>query len=138
MGCIWKVSEDDRLCRYCTRIVKCTSVKRDCVLKSTEYVEAMNTLVGSDIRKRGNYWKVARCRFMVMYRMSLDGFSQDVIGEAVCRARCLVSYANSVMADFLSVPWSYPWEMEMWQKYEETINLMKDERIKENSEVVAV
>lgn len=138
MSCVWNVTEEDRLCRYCTRNAHCVLARKNGVLPSTQYLEVMNDLVGEDIRKKGHHTRLAHCRYMVMYQMSRDGFSQDCISRVVQRARCIVPYGKTMVADMLSVPLSYSWEAEIWHKYEETINSMKDENIRQASEVVAV
>lgn len=138
MSCVWNVKVEDRLCRYCTRSARCVSALMNGILPSKQYVEVMNELVGEDITKKGRHWRLAHPRFMVMYKMYLDGFNQNCIADVVKRERCTIVHGCYAVRTFLDVPNSYVWEVELWNKYEETINAIKDENIRKASEVVAV
>ena len=138
MSCVWNVKVEDRLCWYCTRSARCASALQNGILPPKQYVEVMNKLVGENITKKTRHWRLAHPRFMVMYKMYLDGFTQKCIAGAVGLGRCTVVHGCSAVRTFLDVPNSYVWEVELWNRYEETINALKDENIRKATKMVAV
>jgi len=138
--CIWDVAPEKRRCVYCSFGGGCPkrAAAKEPYLPAEEYVEAMNEIVGVDIRRKTRKRPWPQWRFLVAYQMAHDGFSHSKIGEALGIDRCTVLYGVSAIANVMDLPQVYPYEMSIWEEYQKSINLLKNENVKEGSEVVAV
>lgn len=158
--CIWKVSEMDRHCDFCT-YNKCYERKSLFIRKEAEekaeeevlpeipdaekheiwwtYLHIMNQILGGDIRSRCRRAELVWGRNFVAYQLHKEhGYSFVKIGYVINRDRTTVMYAISTVKQFLCYRRMYPKQLLIWEKFQKMIHLLKSSAYEKDSEMVVL
>lgn len=124
--CIWKVAPEDRLCKYCSYVKGCEvrliyGKKVGVSEHLDEYVSAMNDIVGGNIIRRSRDKRLVWGRYLVSYKLSLDGFSNMSIGRMLGLDRCSIIHALAMVGEMMNSPMMYLKEMEIWDNFNKKI-----------------
>lgn len=126
--CIWKVSESDRRCEYCSYRGGCEKYpegveKEDIRSVADRYVRAMSEIVGQDILMRTRSSLLVWARNMVAYQLRREGYTVTAVGSCLGLNHSSVTHCMSRVNEMLSHPIFYPRETRIWQKFKETLSL---------------
>ena len=124
--CIWNVKPDERHCRYCTYVKGCEVRliygKKVGVSDNFEaFVTTMNEVVGGDILSRSRNTVLVWGRYLVAYKLSLEGFSEKSIGKMLGLDRVSIIHALRRVGEMMASPMMYLKEMEIWDTFNESL-----------------
>lgn len=126
--CIWKVSESDRRCEYCSYRGGCERYpkgkeKEDVRSVAERYVEAMSDIVGQNILIRTRSILLVWARNMVAYQLRLEGYSVTAVGECLGLNHSTVTHCASRMKEMLERPKMYAKEARIWTEFQKRLSL---------------
>lgn len=125
--CIWKVSEEDRLCEYCSYRKGCEKYP---VRESPEgmagyYVEVMSEIIGRNVLDRSRNRDLVWGRNMIAYQLLRSGLSLSEVGRLLGMDHSTMHYCKGQVAKMLSMPSMYVREIDIWNQFQERIILNK-------------
>ncbi len=126
--CIWKVAPEDRMCKYCTYVRGCEvrliyGKKVGVSEHLDEYVRVMGEVVGGDILKRSRAREMVWGRYLVAYKLSLEGFSNRSIGEMLGLDRVSIIHALEMVGGMMEHPMMFLKEMNIWDKFNDSLEI---------------
>lgn len=125
--CIWKVSESDRRCEYCSYRGGCEKypkgvMKEDVRVVAERYVRVMTDIVGQDILKTRRLLPVW-ARNMVAYQMRQEGYPVVAVGDCLGLNHSTITHCAGRVRDMLSHPRLYTQEIRIWNRFKEALSL---------------
>lgn len=122
--CIWSCKVEERRCEYCSYRKGCEKFPNAERLDlKARYVDKMSEIVGMDILTRVRCTTLVWARYMVAYQMRQEGFTTGAIGKLLHMDHSTVTYAVKRINMMFDFPRFYPKELEIWQKYRESLYL---------------
>lgn len=121
--CIWKVSEEDRLCEYCSYRKGCEKypIKRLPDGMAGWYVSVMCEIVGGNILEKSRKWNLVWGRNIVAYSLANKGFSLSKIGGYLGMDHSTVLHCRRQVEQMLKAPCMYRAETEIWNIFNKAI-----------------
>lgn len=121
--CIWKVSENDRLCGFCTYHGGCESREMHETVEEAgrRYMSVIFGITGRDVRERSREREVVCARNMLFYQLNQDGYTLSEIGRFIGFDHATVYHGREQMKNMLEYSGMYPYEMSIWEKFQKSI-----------------
>lgn len=118
-SCIWNTPIKDRHCEYCTFRGGCEKypVTRDILEVLSDYGGKMTQVLCQDIWSPSRRSELVWGRYLVMYRLHLDGYSKSRIGKVMGMDHTTVMHGINQVTKMLQMPNMYPEEMKIWTKF---------------------
>lgn len=129
---------DDKLIRRCIALPKeeklilikhlqCTMMdeREDDGSRFHTLFQAATKLVGGGIISDSKLKKPVIGRMLISYKMREEGYSYKTIGKYLKRSRGSIRKLWNNMDDALSLPLIYQYEVECWNKFNESLNEKK-------------
>ena len=129
---------DDKLIRRCIALPKeeklilikhlqCTMMdeREDDGSRFQTLFQAATKIVGGGIVSESKLKKPVIGRMLISYKMREEGYSYKTIGKYLKRSRGSIRKLWNNMDDALSLPLIYQYEVECWNKFNESLNEKK-------------
>ena len=129
---------DDKLIRRCIALPKeeklilikhlqCTMMdeREDDGSRFHTLFQAATKIVGGGIISDSKLKKPVIGRMLIVYKMREEGYSYKTIGKYLKRSRGSIRKLWNNMDDALSLPLIYQYEVECWNKFNESLNEKK-------------
>lgn len=129
---------DDKLIRRCIALPKeeklilikhlqCTMMdeREDDGSRFHTLFQAATKIVGGGIVSESKLKKPVIGRMLISYKMREEGYSYKTIGKYLKRSRGSIRKLWNNMDDALSLPLIYQYEVECWNKFNESLNEKK-------------
>lgn len=85
------------------------------------YVTRMNELLGINILQEDRHFDWLWGRNCVIWKMTLDGFTEKQISEVVSLNLSTICNSRKNMKAVMQLPHAYPAVLDLWNKFNETI-----------------
>lgn len=116
--CIWKINEEYRMCEYCCYPHHCEAhPEAKKTIPSETIIEAMNSILGEDIRQRCRRSELVWARNMVAYRLMLNGLKQEEAASLLGLNRTTMVHCHKQVRNMLDYPKSYIEEFRLWKRF---------------------
>lgn len=130
-NCIWGLSQRKRHCEFCSYGGGCDRNEAKATEKNledrlTDYCEKMNAIIDGDIRDHSRISKLVWGRYIVAYQLRKDGYSLSKIGEMLNMHHSSVMHAVFSVNSMLCTPFAYPYELEIWEEFQKSLNLQHE------------
>lgn len=129
---------DDKLIRRCIALpreeklilikhLQCTMMdeREDDGSRFHTLFQAATKIVGGGIVSESKLKKPVIGRMLISYKMREEGYSYKTIGKYLKRSRGSIRKLWNNMDDALSLPLIYQYEVECWNKFNESLNEKK-------------
>ena len=113
--CIWKVSENERMCMFCTYMDGCE--KRPPQSMASWFIDVMNGIVGGDILDNDRRKVYVWARNIVAYQLRRMGMTQEQIGSVMGLNHSTVHHCLVSMEKMLTFPKMYSNEYSMYNEF---------------------
>ena len=126
--CIWNCKVEDRHCDLCLYRGKCERVpvvNLEDNSAARKYVDAMNEIVGGDIRSRSRKQSLLWGRNFVAYKLRRDGYSLPRIGRILKRSHATIIHGLNAARNAMDYPKSYSDILNIWESFSEKLSLHK-------------
>lgn len=87
------------------------------------YIACMNQAAGEDVRAKTRRRELVWARYMLTYQMLADGFTIQMICDALGKVRGTLQYAPNKIRVMFERRWEYPTEIRIWNRFKELIKL---------------
>lgn len=116
------------MCKYCTYVRGCEvrliyGKKVGVSEHLDEYVRVMGEVVGGDILKRSRAREMVWGRYLVAYKLSLEGFSNRSIGDMLGLDRVSIIHALEMVGGMMVHPMMFLKEMNIWDKFNDSLEI---------------
>lgn len=127
-NCIWKVTESDRRCEYCSYRGGCERYpegieKEDVRRVADRYVRVMSDIVGQDILVRTRSSLLVWARNMVAYQLRSEGYPVVSVGNCLGINHSTVTHSSSRVREMLKRPKMYVREARIWTEFQKQLSL---------------
>jgi len=125
--CVWKVAEQDRLCKYCSYRGGCERYesKPFYEIRGQYYIRIMNGIINDDILRKSRKKRLVWGRYIVAYQMRKEGYQLVEIAKCLGLMHCTIVHSVHCVEDMLKMPGMYQYEMGLWEYFQEILSLQK-------------
>lgn len=121
------MSEEDRHCEYCSYREGCERYPLRELPNGMagRFVEVMSGIVGKNVLDRSRRWDMVWGRNIVAFQLLQNGLSLGKVGKLLGMDHSTVYHCKTQVKAMLRTPSMYQREIEIWNKFQETIMLNK-------------